>query len=60
LFSKGVRAEFKALSKSLLRDGQYIITLGLAFNILELPPLYFSRRVLFDHLINLSDKSPFV
>ena len=56
-FYEGDKTEFIALSKSPIKDDRYIRTFNWAFNLPKLPPLYFSRWALFDHVINLSKKN---
>ena len=55
-FYEGDKSDFNKLTKSSLKDHPYTRSFSWAFSLPKLPPLYFHRWALFDHMINLSKK----
>jgi hypothetical protein len=55
-FYEGNKSEFNELIKSPLKDHAYMRSFAWAFSLSKLPPLYFHRWALFDHMTNLSKK----
>ena len=56
-FYDGNKSDFNDLMQSSLKDDPYARSFAWAFNLPELPPLYFDRWAFFDHIIELSTKA---
>ena len=55
-FYEGDKSKFNEAIKSPLKDDPFMRSFAWAFNLPKLPPLYFHRWALFDHMADLSKR----